>query len=154
MTETCELYKIIPIKELDRVFKGSASAELDHTFLCFEDIYKSLSAVIPKHWTILDIGCAYAAQAYYFTEHKKYIGVCPNIVGDEFIHFQTDNMEFYELTAQEYIPKYIETLDVERTFAICSYVPDKEAQSLVRECFPNCFVYYPKGKYEGSMEPF
>jgi len=34
-----------------------------------------LAALIPLHFTVVDLGCAYAAQSYYFRRHWKYIGV-------------------------------------------------------------------------------
>lgn len=41
MKEVCETIKLIPQSELDRVFRDSetASADMDCTFLCFEDVY-------------------------------------------------------------------------------------------------------------------
>lgn len=44
MQNSCDTIKIIPNAELDRVFteSDSAGAEMDHTFLCFEDVYKEL----------------------------------------------------------------------------------------------------------------
>lgn len=40
----------------------------------------------------------------------------------------------------------IHQFDLDETFAICSYVPDDEAQELVRKTFKNLFVYYPSNK--------
>jgi hypothetical protein len=34
-------------------------------------------------------------------------------------------------------------LDKTRCFAISSYVPDDEANKLIRETFPNLIVFYP-----------
>ena len=73
--ECCELFRIIPKEEIKKVFSGTAAAELDHTFLAFEEVYKSVLNFVPKGKTIIDLGCAYAPQAYYFTEYAKYIGV-------------------------------------------------------------------------------
>ena len=137
-----DLFDLIPIKEIERVFKGTASAELSYDFLCMDEVYKAVREFVPTSWTILDLGCGYAAQAYYFLDYPKYIAVgLPAMEG--MIRFHTDNMELYEMSIQEYIQKYIETLDCRKTFAICSYVPDDNARNLVRECFPNCLVYYP-----------
>lgn len=140
--EPCELFKIIPAHEIEMVFStGTASAELDYTFLAFEEVYRSVLGYVPKGKTIIDLGCAYAPQAYYFTEYNGYIGVDIQIPD---VHFTTPNMTLYNMSAQEFCRKIIdEKWDLEKYFAICSYVPDADARKHVRETFPNCLVYYP-----------
>ena len=139
--ERCELMNIIPKKEIERVLCGTASAELDYTFLAFEDVYKGVPNFVPKTKTIIDLGCAYAPQAYCFAEYSRYIGVDASIPE---IHFETENMELYNMPIQEFCEKVIEEKwDLENCFAICSFVPDDEARKCVRETFPNCLVYYP-----------
>ena len=139
--ECCNLYKIIPKEEIKKVFSGTAAAELDHTFLAFEEVYRSVLDFVPKGKTIIDLGCAYAPQAYYFAEYAKYIGV-DVIIPD--IHFTTANMTLYQMSAQQFCKKVIdEKWDLDNCFAICSYVPDDIARKCVRETFPNCLVYYP-----------
>lgn len=151
MNDVCELYQMIPKSELDRVFEGKASAELGRDFLCFEEPYKLASMIVPKTWTIVDLGCAYAAQAYYFAEHLKYIGVdC--FTEKDMIRFRTDNMELYEMTIREYVRDHIKKLDFEHTFAICSAVPDRQAQKLTLFQFPNHYVWYPGGKTDLRLE--
>ena len=81
---------------------GEASAELDYTFLAFEDVYKSVLSFVPKGKTIIDLGCAYAPQAFYFTEYKGYIGV--DICIPE-VHFETPNMKIYNISIQEFCEK-------------------------------------------------
>ena len=58
-----------------------------------------------------------------------------------------DNTDYYtemgQTFIQETLPKLIEHgLDLERTMAICSYVPDKELQQIVTEVFPYHRVQY------------
>lgn len=145
MMSNCELFKIIPKKEINRVFKESYSiaAECDHSFLGFEDVYKAVSNFVPEDMIIVDLGCAYAAQAFYFLEYEKYIGVENGLFDD--IHFETPNMVFYKESIQEFISKLKErNINASKCFAICSYVPDKEAEKLVRNTFPKCLVYYPQ----------
>ena len=48
--------------------------ELDVDFLGFTEVYRSLSKIIPKHFTVIDFGCYLAAQCYCFGNHKKYVG--------------------------------------------------------------------------------
>lgn len=143
MNDVCELYQMIPRSELDRVFEGTASAELGRDFLCFEKPYKLASMIVPKTWTIVDLGCAYAAQAYYFTHHKKYVAV-DNYSENDYFRFQTDNMEFFNMSIQKFLSTH-HFVDLERIFAICSAVPDEEAQKLAIETFPNHYVWYPGG---------
>ena len=140
--QSCDLFNIIPKEEIERVFSfGEASAELDYTFLAFEDVYKSVLSFVPKGKTIIDLGCAYAPQAFYFTEYKGYIGV--DICIPE-VHFETPNMKIYNISIQEFCEKVKkEKWDLKKYFAICSYVPDAEARKCTRETFPNCLVYYP-----------
>lgn len=46
------------------------------------------------------------------------------------------------------LPKLIEDgLDLNKTFAICSAVPDEEAQALVAETFPYHQVTYPSSSF-------
>lgn len=142
--ETCELFKIIPKEEINRVFSESDTigAECDFTFLGFEEVYKSVLNFVPKSRIIVDLGCAYAPQAYYFTDYRKYIGVDNGGID---VHFQTENMEYYHESIQTFISKLAERdINVNDCFAICSYVPDDNASRLVRQTFPNLLVYYPK----------
>jgi len=61
-------------EQYQRVF-DQAECDIEPEFLGFITTYYYLSYLIPKHFTIIDFGCAYAPQAYYFINHKKYIGV-------------------------------------------------------------------------------
>ena len=140
----CELFTLIPREKLDYLFEHSgATAELDFTFLGFEDIYRDVLNFASKDKTIIDLGCGYAAQSYYFREHKKYIGVdaCGN--SDTVIH--TENSEFYFMSIQDFIKDVFPALGIgpKDVFAVCSYVPNKAARELVAETFPYCRVYYP-----------
>jgi len=106
--------------------------DIDGDFLGFVDIYYHLSKIIPKDWTIIDFGCAYAPQAYYFRNHKKYIGV------------DVSDCKKFTFKNSEYITSSIEDyncVDTTRLFAICSYVPADRDK--LRKCYRNLFVYYP-----------
>lgn len=74
--ELCDLLarNLIPKNELDRVFKESdtASAEMDCTFLCFEDAYLEVLRNTNKHDVIIDLGCSYDAQCFYFKDYDRY----------------------------------------------------------------------------------
>lgn len=150
--ELCDLLEnhLIPKEEMDRVFTESysASAEMDASFLCFDDQYREIRDNTSKDKIILDLGCAYAPQSYYFTDFKKYIGVdLPMGFGDEIRFDRTENSEFYIMSIQDFIKDVLPTLpyDLETIVAICNYVPDEQAQQMVIDTFPNHYVYYPSG---------
>lgn len=144
MNKECKLFKIIPREKLNHLFKNStASAELDYSFLGFENIYKAVLMFVPKNKIIIDFGCAYATQSYFFIGYKKYIGIDIQMTNDSVIH--TDNSKFYHMTIQKFVNEVFPTLGYrqDEVFAICSYVPDKEARELVRFSFDYCLVCYP-----------
>ena len=136
-----ELFKLIPNNQTRWVF-SQKDCELEHDFLGFTEFYKHLSFIIPTHFTIVDLGCGYAPQSFYFTKHKQYIGV-DVFEGERFFALNTRH---YTKTIQDYVRTDISKLDLCEVFAICSYVPDEEAKELVRNTFPNLFVYYPCDK--------
>lgn len=147
--ELCDLLnkKLIPKKELDRVFTQSmsASAEMDYTFLCFEEPYLEALKYVDKDSIIIDLGCSYAAQSFYFTKNK-YIGIdLPMLSSDNEIRFTPPNAEFYIMSIQNFIHNILPTLnlDMDHVIAICSAVPDEEARELVKETFPNYIDWYP-----------
>ena len=156
----CELYKLILKEKIDRIFEVSytASAELDYEFLGFESVYKAVTLFVPKNRIIIDFGCGYAFQSWYFKDYRKYIGVDVGHEAENVLNIlETGNSDFYNMRIQEFIRKYVkrdgyscwiklpgeEFQRTENVFAICSYVPDTGAQRLVRETFPHCLVYYP-----------
>ena len=149
----CDLFKIIPRKKLDYLFENSrASGELDSTFLAFEEVYKGVLGFVPKSKIIIDLGCAYATQSYFFRDYKKYIGI--DVEGNTKTVIHTENSEFYFVSIQKFIKEIFDTLGIskEDVFAICSYVPDEEARQLVRETFPYCLVYYPTNSHRDFVE--
>ena len=141
----CELYTIIPKEKIDQIFLKSktASSELDCEFLGFENVYKAVTLFAPKNRVIIDFGCGYAFQSWYFRDYRKYIGVDINITENDIL--RTDNAEFYFMSIQEFIKNEFHKTgySFDEVFAICSYVPNTDAQRLVRETFPHCLVYYP-----------
>lgn len=141
----CELFKIIPREKIDKIFSISktAGAELDYTFLGFENVYKAATLFVPQSKVIIDCGCAYAFQSWYFKDYKKYIGIDNGVCVSDVL--RTENSEFYFRSIQSFIKNVFPQLEysLDEVFAICSYVPDENARKLVRETFPYCLVYYP-----------
>lgn len=128
-------------EQCDKVF-GQQYADIDGDFLGFVDTYYYLSKLIPKHWIVIDFGCAYAPQAYYFRKHKEYIGICPSV----------DKRFFFENTTHctDTIKGWLEKagkMNTDEVFAICNYVPSPETE-LVRQTFKNCYVFYPHGDFK------
>lgn len=140
---TDRLYTLLPedqIKVILNSFPGDA--ELNKEFLGFVDIYYYLSKIIPVHFTVIDFGCAYNAQCFFFNKHKQYIAID---YGFEKV-FQSENSTFYNMTTKEYIDTHLHSLNINTTFAICSYVPNwhhQDSIALVKENFRNIYTFYP-----------
>ncbi len=152
MTETHPLFDIL-IKEYPKQCHEVFSyqyCELDPSFLGFTDAYEALSKLIPKHWTIIDIGCAQCAQAYYFRDHKLYIGVDPANppTNPPMKRFSFSNTVFWNKSIIE-ATRYLRGIDFKTVFGILNYVPCKTYEhKLVRQTFPNLFCYYPHDSIE------
>ena len=155
MMKPCDLFTKIPREELNRLFEESyANAELDFSFLAFEDIYQKVLEIAPKNKIILDLGCAYATQSWYFRDHKEYIGVdygaCmkenPTYEDNLKCVIHTENSRYFFESIQTFIKETLPTLglNLNDVFAVCSAVPDKDARELVRETFPSYLDWYPK----------
>lgn len=139
---------LIPDSEFDRVMQSDACAEIScNNLVCDMFAYYMLSKSIPRDWTVIDVGCAYNAQSYLFKEHNKYIGINPEYKSHHFHleNFKAEDTDYYEMTGQDFIKITLPILelDLSKTFAICTFVPDWECQQMVRETFKNCYVYYP-----------
>ena len=145
LRECRNILKSIGEDEVNRLFSCD-KCELAPDFIGFLENYKDISEKIPHDFTIIDVGCYMAFQADYFKEQKNYIGVEPAVPNEH--RLKQHNAEYYERSAQQFIedtlPKLIDNgLDLQKTFAICSAVPDKEAQKLVCDTFPYHRVAYP-----------
>lgn len=136
--------------------------DIDNSFLGFTEIYEHLSKIIPKNRIILDFGCAYAPQAAYFIHHRKYVGIdvskCPKLDSKNSIYLEISIQNFIkglnegkqinnlksDTESIKRVHSGLLVLRPDEVFAICSYVPDYDARELVKETFPDCFVFYPK----------
>lgn len=141
--ETSRILQSIGSEEVSRLFKDPES-ELDSSFVGFLHVYVDLES-ISKDFTIIDFGCNAAFQGHYFKNHKCYIGI-DNSQPIEW-RLRQDNAKYYLESGQEFIsnilPNLIEEgLDLNKTIAICSYVPDKELQNMIAEVFPYHKVVY------------
>ena len=150
--ELDDVLNLIPMEVVDRLFKKNyrMAGNLCPSFMGFTRVYKSLLNIVPKHFTIIDLGCCYAAQCYYFKDYKQYIGV--DVLEEE--RFATKNTIHYNASIQEFIREVLPELhlNLQQCFAVCSYVPDEEATELARKTFPNILVYYPYGSLEALTD--
>ena len=135
------LARRIPKDQFDAIMAGPASMEIDPEFLGFVGIYEAISRIIPKHFTIVDLGCAYAPQCFYFEKHKGYIGVDCGDNG----RFKGSNTTHYDGTIQKFIEDEQEKI-LGPCFAICSYVPMWHGlnKNIIAAAFEDMFIYYPK----------
>lgn len=135
--------------EYERVMKSDAWAEINcNMLMCAADTYYALSKLIHKDYTIIDFGCGYNAQSYFFQEHQRYIGINPEFKDEHFKleKFQAPGTDFYDMTGQQFLSDVLPTLNLkkEKTFAMCLWVPDFELYSLVQKEFRYAHTFYPQ----------
>lgn len=146
--KTKEILHCIGTEESNRLFSYE-HCELELSFVAFIQNYENLKESIPKDFAIIDIGSYQSFQADYFKDHERYIGVEPAVPLE--FRLRQDNAKYYEQSAQQFVmktlPKLIEEgFELNKTFVICSAVPDEEVQNLVIKTFPYHRVAYPAQK--------
>lgn len=134
------LLRMLPRDQVDRIMNGDA--DIDVEFLGFVSIYDQLSKIIPHDWTVIDLGCAYAPQCFFFQDHAGYVGV--DLIPSS-ARFAAANTSHSVKTIAEFVAADVDGYDLDRTFAICSYVPPwhGDNRAIARATFKNVFVYYP-----------
>lgn len=142
------VWSLIPKEEKERVMASDASAEIySDSHMCGGATYYYLSRLIPKHWTVIDIGCAYNSQSYLFQEHARHIAVEPKWIDSDFHfeYFRAPNTELLFMTGQDFIENELPklNLDLDKTFCIVNYVPSGAANLMARETFRNIWCFYP-----------
>lgn len=144
------LLKLLPPEQMEKIF-NQPDCDIDFDYIGFVDFYFYLSEMIPKHWTIIDIGCSYAPQAFLFKYHKQYFGIDNSVK----IRFEAQNTTHLYMSATEFCVKESEkyNFDIDTTFAICQYVPDDNAVLFTKQWFKNVFTYYPAG-HEDALKMF
>lgn len=138
-----KLSHLIGNSEMQRLFSYEY-CELEPDFLGFLNSYYDLQ-MLPKDFAIIDIGCYQALQGVYFRNHKKYIGVDIDTPTEYML--KQENAEYFFIQGQRFIkeilPKLLGNgLDIDKTFAICSYVPDEELWKMISETFPYHRIKY------------
>lgn len=149
-----ELWDKIPEEQLRAVF-GQGMCDLSHDFLGFTETYFHLAKIIPKHFTVIDLGAAFNPQCFYFTEHKKFIAVDRSLENEEpTIRFKAENCEIFDMDIKDFLDKHLGDFNLEETFAIINFVPPwgQDNMELVRKSFKNVFTYYPHGGHQSMVE--
>lgn len=149
-----ELMNNLTKKEKEQMFSYKY-CEYEYHFLGFLENYADLKDLIPKNFTIIDVGCYLAIQSEYFKEHNKYIGIQPGFVWDGCDisnHFHgTSNSIFIEDTAKGFVENFdryskLYNLDKDKIFVICSAVPAFSETALIEQTFPYVRIAYPGEK--------
>lgn len=114
--------------------------DISPEFLGFINAYYHLSQIIPKNRTIYDLGCAYAPQAIYFTNHTAYIGI--DILTKTHNRITTPNSKHYKMTIKQYLTKHP---IIDNHFAILNYIPPwyNNNEQLTKQHFKHLYIYYP-----------
>lgn len=138
--EVDPIFHLMPKDQINRVLRQDM-CDIERGFLGFTEIYMALADIIPKHWTVIDLGCAYAPQSILFKDHHRYVGV--DLFDIE--RFSAENSEYFVMPIAEFLESHAAGFDQDRSFAICSYVPSwhSDNSALVRKHFRNVFTYYP-----------
>ncbi|MDM9643838.1 hypothetical protein, partial [Rhizobium sp. S163] len=108
-------FHLMPKDQLSRVF-DQQDCDIDHEFLGFTNIYLALASIIPVHWTVVDLGCAFAPQALIFKDHARYVGVDMNTKE----RFSAPNTQHHSMPISAFLAKHLAEFDQNTTFAICS----------------------------------
>ena len=117
--------------------------KLEFDFLGFLNSYDALRKIANNDYTIVDLGCYMGAQSYLFSDYERYVGVDQI---NYLTRFSGNNVTHYEMRIQDFIAKerMESTLNLDKTFAICSFVPDEGAVADAINFFKNILVIYPK----------
>lgn len=139
-----EVLSLLPGEQQEKVFNQNL-VDIGPEFLGFMNVYKALSLIIPRHFTVIDLGCAYNPQCFLFKDHRQYIAVDED---KKIKRFQSSNCKLYPMLISEFIEKHLQDFYLPETFAICSFVPPwhDDNMKLVRDNFVNVFTYYPSKK--------
>lgn len=146
---------MIPEEEL-KLKLNYGMSELEYDFLGFEHVYLPIAEMVPKGFTIVDLGCYQAAQSYAFKNHARYFGVghYDRLVSHDFIpplRFLPENAIHYVMSAEEFMEKYLDTFDLDETYFVMSYVPEfhDKADWLLSQVKHGTFVYCDNVKTQG-----
>lgn len=116
------------------------SASIEPSFLGHMEQYEALAKIIPVGRTVIDLGCCFGFQGWYFRNHARYIGVDVGLSDDNL--FRIPNGSYFAMTIDEFTQEHRDICEQRNTFAICNYVPNIGTRSL--SVFRDLFTYYPQ----------
>lgn len=124
-----------------RRIMGSRMVDIEPQFMGFVATYRLLALLIPRDWTVVDLGCAYAPQCWYFRAHRRYVGVD---LGSLRRRFAMPNTLHLRANITDVLAVWRASNPLE-TFAICNYVPPWHGfeRRAIAAVFPNLFSFYP-----------
>lgn len=131
-----DIIQLLPKDQWDEVM-NQPYCDIEPVFMGFMDQYKILAQIIPKHFTVIDFGCAYNPQCFYFAEHKEYIAVDVS----DCKKFKAPNCRIFNKSINGFMLTHAHEFYLKTTFAICQYVPADT--KIIRDYFTNLFAYYP-----------
>ena len=142
-----DLLHLIPADVLNEKLR-QINCELEPGFLCFEENYVPIANNVPKEFTVVDIGCYMAAQSYLFKEFERYYGVDPFDLpfNDDYIapeRFAISNGTHFCLSGKQFLDSFLSSLDLDKTYFICSAVPNFKETDYIFDSVKNCAIFYP-----------
>ncbi len=127
-------------------------SDIDKEFLGFLQPYWFLSQVLDKDLTIIDLGCGYGLQSYYFRKFKRYIGIDVLSFVDNIeelkptevivVKLPVPNAEYYSRIINNMTKADFQNIGVDfnNSFAIVSYSIQRTHK--VCNLFTKKYVYY------------
>ena len=145
--ENKDIYDSLEKEQLIRM-KEYRFNEIEPYFVCCSiRLYKKIEQ-LPKHLTIIDLGCNNATQSIYYEDFARYIGVDSCIPSK--YRYHTANSLHYDMTLETFIEKELpslvenEIINLDNTLAISYLVPSKNLE-LISKNFKYCQIFYPGG---------
>lgn len=136
----------IPLNQMHKINDGKVFDSLG-----YEQFYQVISTVLPPEFTIVDLGCYIAAQAFLFENFVQYIGVdyydyepfdvdgyvAPQrFVSKNCYHIRLDIQSFFSTSD-------FKSLNLDKTYFLLSAVADQEAKELVLHHTKNACIFNP-----------
>lgn len=102
-----------------------------------DPVYYYFAQYISTDCIVIDFYCGNNSQAYFFDQHRLYIGVEPR----ERLQFQPPNSRLYKGNAQAFLGDHKEYLNREDVYVIVNWSLDLKMHKQIKELFPNRIIY-------------
>lgn len=151
--ESLKLWKSLAPEEQKRIYSWEY-CETAGDFCGFLHCYKDLTELLPKDFTIIDIGACQAIQGAYFRDFAGYIAVDAAVPVEVMLH--EEGIQHYFMSGQDFIRNVLpqlqkDGLDIRKAFCICSYVPDEELREEIKKVFPYFRCIYTGKEWTESI---